>query len=103
MAITEIDVSELDQYLKSGAQLVDVRETQELSDEGSIPGHKHMPLSRFEEFKSQISKSSPTVFYCRSGKRSMKAADIASQWTSQELFSLRGGILAYHASRENAQ
>ena len=95
--IKEIDVAELDQYIKNGAELVDVREAQELEDEGVIPGYKHMPLSSFDDYEGQVSKSKPTVFYCRSGRRSLKAAELALGWTTQPLYSLRGGILAYHA------
>lgn len=92
--IEEIDVAEMDALVEQGAILVDVREQEEV-DEGMIDGAVHMPLSEFENFAEDISKSKPTVFYCRSGRRSLKAAELASEWTDQPLYSLIGGYLAY--------
>ncbi len=90
----EINPSELLEILKNGAELVDVRESNELQ-EGKIEHATHWPLSTFGLRQEQISESRPTVFYCRSGLRSLKAAEIAANWTSQDVYSLRGGYLAY--------
>jgi len=92
--IKEIDLSELEDLLATGAVLVDVREQAEV-DDGMIAGSSHMPLSEFDDFKDEVSKDKPTVFYCRSGRRSLKAAELAEEWTSQDLYSLKGGYLAY--------
>ncbi len=91
----EIDISELSEVLKGGAELIDVREPEELLKEGKIQGTKHWPLSSFALREAEISKTRPTIFYCRSGIRSLKAAEIASVWTEQDVYSLRGGYLAY--------
>lgn len=95
----EITLDELEDLLSEGATLVDVREDDEVAD-GAIPGNVHMALSVFDSFKDDISKDKPTVFYCRSGRRSMKACEIASQWTEQQLYSLAGGYLAYAEANE---
>jgi len=92
--VQEIDREEMERLIAAGADLVDVREHEELED-GAIDGHKHMPLSEFDEFAEDVSKTKPTVFYCRSGRRSLKACELASDWTDQPLYSLRGGYLAY--------
>ncbi len=92
--IEEIDLADLEALLEQGAVLVDVREQEEV-DEGMIEGAVHMPLSEFENFSEDISKTHPTVFYCRSGRRSLKAAELASEWTDQPLYSLGGGYLGY--------
>lgn len=93
--IDEVDVKQMEVLIKGGAILVDVREDEELSSEGVIDGMTHMPLSIFEDFEEALSKEKPVVFYCRSGRRSLKAAEIAEMWTDQPLYSLRGGIIAY--------
>lgn len=90
----EIDPSQLLEILKNGAELVDVRESNELQ-EGKINNATHWPLSTFGLRQGQVSSLQPTVFYCRSGLRSLKAAEIAATWTSQDVYSLRGGYLAY--------
>ncbi len=96
--IKEITVKELDQYLEEGCQLVDVREDDEVAH-GMIPNSKHFPLSSFIDYKNQIQKDKPVIFYCRSGKRSLKAADLAKDWTEKPVYSLRGGYLEYSASK----
>ena len=90
----EITMDQLEDILSDGAILVDVREEDEI-EAGAIPGHKAMPLSSFDSFRDEISKDKPTIFYCGSGKRSLKACQIAQQWTEQQLFSLAGGYIAY--------
>jgi len=91
----EIDVKQLCAFLKGGAELVDVREAEELLKEGKIQNTKHWPLSSFSAREAEISKTRPTIFYCRSGLRSLKAAEIASVWTEQDVYSLRGGYIAF--------
>jgi hydroxyacylglutathione hydrolase len=92
--VTEIELFELSTHLEEGALLVDVREEDEIA-EGAIPGMTHMPLSDFEAFKDKIPLDRSIVFYCRSGKRSMMAGQLASTWTSQPVYSLAGGYLGY--------
>ena len=71
--VKEITCRELDRLLEQGADLIDVREAEELG-EGTITGGRNWPLSSFGIRQRDISRSKPTVFYCRSGMRSMKAA-----------------------------
>lgn len=98
--IKEIDLQDLASILGQGAKLVDVRESEELED-GVIPGHIHMPLSVLEEFETDLKALGPKIlFYCRSGKRSLKAAEMAQDWgIGPDLFSLRGGFLEYERNR----
>ncbi len=97
--VKEIDFNQLQNLLLDGAELVDVREDEEVA-EGSIEGGKQWPLSTFGLRQKDISKTRPTIFYCRSGLRSMKAAEIAEQWTEQSLYSLKGGLLQYRPEEE---
>ena len=98
----ELNLPQFLDLLKKGAELVDVRESEELS-EGRIEKTKHWPLSSFGLRQTDISKTRPTIFYCRTGLRSLKAAEIASSWTTQEVFSLRGGYLAYVNDKEKSR
>lgn len=92
--IKEIDRAEMEALLGKGAQLIDVRESDEVAS-GMISGALHMPLSSFDSFKNQLAKDKPIVFYCRSGRRSLKTAEMAENWGHADLYSLRGGYLAY--------
>jgi rhodanese-related sulfurtransferase len=93
--ISECTVEDLDGLLDDGAILIDVREEDEIDTNGGIDGSLVMPLSRFDEFKDEFPTDKSIVFFCRSGRRSLKAADIASNWTDQPLYSLAGGYIAY--------
>lgn len=98
--VREITCKELEKLLEQGAELVDVRESEELK-EGEIRGGINWPLSTFGIRQREVSKHRPTIFYCRSGMRSMQAAEIASNWTSQNVFFLHGGYLTYLAEKTN--
>ncbi len=93
--IKEIDQAQMEELISKGASLIDVREEEEL-ESGIIPGYVHMPLSDFDSYADQLPKDRPVVFYCRSGRRSLAAAELAREWTTQDLYSLAGGILEYH-------
>jgi rhodanese-related sulfurtransferase len=93
--IKEIGREEMEKLLDGGAFLVDVREEDELLD-GFIEGSTHMPLSSFDTLVHQLPKSQSIVFYCRSGRRSMKTAELAQKaGYKQDLYSLAGGYLEY--------
>jgi rhodanese-related sulfurtransferase len=96
----EIDVSQLSAMVKDGIELVDVREGEEIFRYGKIENSQHWPLSSFALREGEVSKTRPTIFYCHSGLRSLKAAEIASAWTKQEVYSLHGGYLAYLAEKK---
>ena len=93
--VQEISVAQLYKILEAGADLVDVREEEERVC-GRIPfPNQHWPLSTFGLREREISQQHPTVFYCTTGMRSIKAAEIAENWTSQSLYSLQGGYLSF--------
>ncbi len=97
--VQEISIAQLQEMLESGADLVDVRESEERHGESlEFPSSKHWPLSNFGLYKTEISQYHPTVFYCSTGMRSAIAAEMAEIWTPQVLFSLRGGMM--HEIRE---
>ena len=92
--VSEIDLEEMEALVEDGAFLVDCREDEEL-DDGTIEGFTHWPLSRIDDFKSEVPDDKPIVIYCRSGRRSIKAGQMVSNWTDQKIYSLAGGYLGY--------
>jgi sulfur-carrier protein adenylyltransferase/sulfurtransferase len=76
--------------------LVDVRQPQEYTQE-HIPGAKFIPLHELEGRLGELDPGKQTVFYCRSGKRSMAAAVLAmdSGIFDSDILNLEGGINAY--------
>lgn len=98
--VKQISVQDLGKFVSDGACLVDVREVDEISDGTIGDCNEHWPLSTFGLRQQDISRSRPTIFYCRSGIRSLKAAEIAESWTDQELYILQGGYLSYRRAME---
>ncbi|EPT04133.1 hypothetical protein FOMPIDRAFT_1034817 [Fomitopsis schrenkii] len=95
----------LDKYL------IDVREPDEVI-QGSIPSSVNLPLSTLPNslhldpatFKAQFGFAKPwrdqeIVFYCRSGKRSASACDIAKRNGYTNIYNYRGSWLDW-TSRE---
>lgn len=75
-------------------QLVDVREDSEW-DHSRIPGDvKHIPLGELTQRAGEIGGNQPVVFQCRSGVRSLMAAQ-AFRAAGHEAYSLEGGLLAW--------
>lgn len=77
-------------------QLVDVRTPEEFS-EGHIAGaeninfHDEDFLQQFED----LDKGRPLYIYCRSGKRSSKAAEKLTALGFEEIIDLEGGFLSW--------
>lgn len=76
--------------------LVDVREDGEHA-EGRIPGDRHVPLGQVAAEAETLDRDRPVVFYCRSGVRSLMAAQ-AFAGAGFEAYSLAGGLLAWEAA-----
>ncbi|HWH93445.1 MAG TPA: rhodanese-like domain-containing protein [Baekduia sp.] len=97
MSDTDIEVTaqEAQRRFEAGeVQVVDVREPQEW-DAGRIPGDvRHIPLVDLTAQAATIDKSRPVVFQCRSGARSMMAAQ-AFRASGYEAYSLAGGLLSW--------
>ncbi|MCB0569221.1 MAG: rhodanese-like domain-containing protein [Phaeodactylibacter sp.] len=80
-----------------GIQLVDVRTPQEFSD-GHIKGAVNINFyddNFTQQLEQALDKSQPVMIYCRSGKRSGKAAQRMASLGFQEVYDLKGGYLAW--------
>ena len=91
----EVDVVETARlWTDRSAQLVDVREPEEWA-EGHIPGSIHIPLGDLAGRARELIKETPVITICRSGQRSLAAADELIEQGFADVASLNGGILAW--------
>ncbi|HSD84174.1 MAG TPA: rhodanese-like domain-containing protein [Anaerolineae bacterium] len=75
--------------------LVDVRRDDEVA-RGMIQGAQHIPLHLIPlKVDELIEDGRPVVFYCHAGMRSAQACAFMSSKGRGNLFSLRGGVLAW--------
>jgi rhodanese-related sulfurtransferase len=97
MAIPEIEVDELAQRAAAGViRLIDVRETDEYSDE-HVPGALSVPLSTVPERLDAFRGDGPTYVICRSGGRSMQACEYVAEH-GVDVVNVAGGTLAWTLS-----
>lgn len=92
--VKEITVSELDEWRNSGEpfQLIDVREPHEHA--AFNLGGASIPLGAISDEAELISKTQKIVLYCQSGLRSSKAARELEKLGFEQVYSLKGGVMA---------
>ncbi|MGV6858276.1 MAG: rhodanese-like domain-containing protein [bacterium] len=76
--------------------LLDVRESKEVS-QGKLKGAKHIPLGSIKKRLNELesAKNKPVVIYCRSGNRSANAAHTLTANGFEDVYNLKGGIVAW--------
>ncbi|NCU02650.1 MAG: rhodanese-like domain-containing protein [Chitinophagaceae bacterium] len=77
--------------------VLDVRTTQEFN-EGHLPNAVHIDVMDSVAFVQQISKlkkGKTYLVYCKSGRRSSKAATIMEQQGFRHIWNMEGGITAW--------
>lgn len=74
-------------------QLIDVREPYE-HEAGHIPGDRHIELVALSSQAATLAPERAVVFYCRSGARSLMAAQ-AFRASGLEAYSMAGGLLRW--------
>ena len=92
----EKSVSELKAMIDSGEdfQLIDVREQNEF-DLCNIKGTL-IPMNSIPDHIAEISKEKPVVIHCKAGGRSARIIQYLEESHGfQNLYNLRGGILAW--------
>lgn len=107
--IETISVSDLPYYLDdTGAVLIDVRETVEREQDGSIPGSEHAPRGLLEfqadpdspAYNDALHPDLHVILYCGTGGRSALAAKTLLDMGYKEVSSLGGGYAAWRAARD---
>jgi rhodanese-related sulfurtransferase len=93
--IREIDSNQLEQAMKSGVQLIDVR-TEAEHAQAKIEGSTHIPLHLLPlKLQDLQTASQPIVFYCRSGARSAQACAWLMSQGIENVYNLAGGIMSW--------
>lgn len=97
----EITVQELRemQDKQEDFQLIDVREPKEY-DEANLKAEL-IPLGKVPDNVDKISRDKKVVVHCRSGQRSANAIQFLEKQGFNNLYNLKGGILAYQQEIEN--
>jgi adenylyltransferase/sulfurtransferase len=95
--IEEVSVLDLDRVLRdpeSGVVVLDVRETPEAALV-RIPGARLLPLSEIALWAESLPRDGTYFIHCKSGRRSVQAAEFLRQHGFHSVKSVRGGILAW--------
>ena len=85
---------------QTDAVVLDVRTAQEFS-EGHVPDALNIDImaAGFAAAASKLDKNSPVLVYCRSGRRSLKAASTLSTLGFPSVHNLEGGYVAWAAAK----
>ncbi len=94
--VSDISPRQLAERIARGddIQLVDVREKWEW-DISRLPGAKLIPLGSLGNQASSLDRNRETVLYCKSGVRSLYAADELADLGFTKLANLSGGIIRW--------
>lgn len=96
--INEFSNQDFERLAKDG-QLIDVRTPEEYAD-GHIKGAELYPVDQIEQFDKKKGKT--YYIYCRSGKRSLKAAEYLDK-QGYDVVNLDGGYVAYSEGDDNTE
>ena len=88
--VKKYNCSFLQQIIREGGQLIDVRSPVEFS-QGALRGAINMPINSFQYLKDSIDSSKPVVLYCRTGARSGMAKNYLEQLGFDQVHNI-GGI-----------
>jgi molybdopterin/thiamine biosynthesis adenylyltransferase/rhodanese-related sulfurtransferase len=90
--VTEISKAELAEVMKDAdVWLVDVRSAEEYA--ANNIGGSNIPIDVIEDHREQLEDRGQVVFYCASGKRSMRAAKwLKELFPGKKVSSLKGGL-----------
>jgi rhodanese-related sulfurtransferase len=93
-AIVEVTPEETRAKQKAGVVIVDVREPYEWQ-EGHIPGAVHIPLGSLPRRLRELDPSREVIAVCRSGHRSITAAQMLHQGGFSQVSSMAGGMISW--------
>ena len=82
----------------TSTQVIDVREQDEW-DGGHLAEATLMPLGELEQRRHELDPAAPVVIVCRSGRRSLTAAEILLEAGFRDVWNLAGGMIAWRAAR----
>jgi SulP family sulfate permease len=81
---------------REDALLLDIRELDEF-ERGHLPGARLLPLRRILDEGPELPRDQVLLLSCRSGRRTQRALHMLQEMGFDQLYGLRGGILAWRA------
>ena len=90
---SEISCERLQELIKDGAQLIDVRSTMEFN-QGAINGAINLPITSIQHNTDTIDQSKPVLLYCRSGQRSGMVKQFLISLGFEDVYNI-GGYTKY--------
>ena len=97
-ALSTVSVTDLHAAARAGAVVIDVREPFEYR-EGHVEGSILVPLATVGARAGEFDKNEPIYVFCRSGNRSLQAANTLVAAGFTDVRNVQGGILAWNAAR----
>lgn len=97
--INEIEVTELAQLKENddSIRVIDIRQPAELNS-GIIPGAEALPMHTIPLRMNELKRDEKLIMVCRSGARSAQACMFLQQQGYDNVFNLRGGMMAWAGS-----
>lgn len=95
-SIAQVDASEVDRTVASGAFVLDVRRAAEIAERGRIPGAYNIAHTRLLERIAEVPKGQPVLVHCASGSRSRYAAGLLDR-LGYRVSDIAGGFEAWKA------
>jgi rhodanese-related sulfurtransferase len=97
-ALRNVSVNDLHQAAQQGALVLDVREPYEFA-EGHVEGSLLVPLGTISARVGDFPKDEPVYVFCRSGNRSLQAAQMLVDAGYTDVRNVEGGIIAWNNAR----
>ena len=89
-----ITVHEATTLINEGAQVIDVRESDEF-DVGHITGAKNIPNNDIERRSNEISSDRPIILTCALGQNSPSAGEKLQEQGLKDIYILSGGLTTW--------
>lgn len=96
--LSNVTVSDLYHASQAGARVIDVREPFEYA-EGHVAGSELVPLGTIHARVNDFPKDEPIYVFCRSGNRSLQAAQTLVDAGYTDVRNVEGGIIAWNNAR----
>lgn len=95
-ALSNVSVQDLHAAAEQGALVLDVREPHEFA-EGRVPGSLLVPLATVPSRAGEFTKDEPVYIVCRSGNRSLVAAETLVAAGYRDVRNVQGGMIAWES------
>ncbi|GAB1232187.1 hypothetical protein UT4_06530 [Ferrigenium sp. UT4] len=97
ISVKEVDANQFAQWVGDDGhklRVIDVRQMEEIA-QGTVPKAEALPLHTLPMKVNELDKGEKLVMVCRSGARSAQACMFLQQQGFNNVFNLRGGMIAW--------